>query len=138
MALYEPYLTCVQTSVSRSSCCDLMWWGQKALKAAGCLSTAPEHSQHDCLPVPKTSCANPCRPVLPVFWSDNYITLAPCEKVAITVEARVPAERLHKGVVSCKGWNTQAAVLRLSYMYVHADQSVRDNPTSGCDLLRLN
>ena len=81
-------------------------------------------------------CGSSCRPVLPVFWSANYVTLAPCEEVVVTVEARVPAECLLKGVVSCKGWNTQAAMVRLSHMSMPADQSSLNNPTSRCALLR--
>ena len=37
------------------------------------------------------------------------------------MEARVPGECLHKGVVSCKGWNSQAAVVRLSNVSKYTD-----------------
>ena len=114
--------------------------GSESTKGCRLAHAASQHDQHDCLLSAEELCGKPylhaCRPVQPVFWSANYVTLAPCEEVAVTVEARVPAECLLKGVVSCKGWNTQAAMVRLRHMSMHADQSLLDNPASSCALLR--
>ncbi len=51
-------------------------------------------------------------PVLPVFWSDNYITLLPGETRSYTASFLAAHSNHHKPLLKLKAWNVEPAILK--------------------------
>ena len=52
------------------------------------------------------------KPILPIFWSDNYITLLPGEERTYTAKYNLENAEGEKPVVQVKAWNVNSITLK--------------------------